>query len=340
MMVLDGSHGEGGGQIVRTALTLAMVTGTPVTIEKVRARRPKPGLLRQHLTALRAAQAVSDAEVSGDELGSRTFTFAPRAVRGGSYRFDVGSAGSAMLVLQTLVPALLFAREPSVVEVAGGTHNPLAPPYPFFETAYLPLLRRMGVNVSSELVTAGFYPAGGGLVRIAIEPCKHLGELVLLDRGAIREKRIRALTSRIPPHVARREIDTLMHQLGWQDVDARSEAVASDGPGNVLLAIVEAEHVTEVFSGFAERGVRAEEVAARVAREVRAWVDAGVPVGQHLADQLVLPMALGAGGAFRTVTPTPHLRTHVELLGRFTGRVIDVRDEGHGAYRVDVARHG
>ncbi|MCL2724881.1 MAG: RNA 3'-terminal phosphate cyclase [Polyangiaceae bacterium] len=337
MMVIDGSRGEGGGQIVRTALTLAMITATPVTIENVRAGRKKPGLLRQHLTALRAAQAVSGAEVIGDELGSRTVTFAPRAVRGGSYRFDIGSAGSAMLVLQTIVPALLFATGPAVVEIAGGTHNPLSPPYPFFEEAYLPLLRRMGAIASSELVRVGFHPAGGGLVRTAIEPCARLGELVLTARGAIRTTRVRALSSRVPPHVARREIDTLVHLLQWQDADARPEAVESEGPGNVLVATVEAENVTEVFSGFGERGVRAEDVAARLAREVRAWLDAGVPVGAHLADQLVLPMALGTGGAFRTVTPTEHLRTHADLLQRFTGRAVIVHDEGAGAYRVEVA---
>ncbi|MBN9168114.1 MAG: RNA 3'-terminal-phosphate cyclase [Myxococcales bacterium 68-20] len=337
MLVIDGGGGEGGGQIVRTALTLSMVTGTPVTIENVRAGRAKPGLLRQHLTALRAAQEVSNAEVTGDELGSRTVTFSPRTVRGGTYRFDVGSAGSAMLVVQTLLPALLSARDASVVEVSGGTHNPMSPPYPFFETTYLPLLRRMGAKISSELVAAGLYPAGGGLVRVEIQACPALGALVLEERGAIRAKRIRALSSRLPAHVAQREIAALVGLLGWHDADARPEVVTSAGPGNVLLALVEAEHVTEVFSGFGERGVRAEEVAARVAREVRAWLEADVPVGEHLADQLVLPMALGAGGSFRTVTPTTHLRTHVELLRRFLGRTIDVREEQRSAYRVDVA---
>ncbi len=336
MLVVDGSMGEGGGQIVRTALTLAMVTGKPVTIENVRAGRAKPGLLRQHLTALRAAQAIANADVTGDELGSRTVTFRPQPIRGGVYRFDVGSAGSAMLVVQTVLPALLFARDASTLEVLGGTHNPLSPPYPFFEATYLPLLRRMGANVTSELVAPGFYPAGGGHVRLAIGPCAQLGELVLLARGEIRARRVRALISRLPAHVAAREIATLVALLGWQDVDARPESVASDGPGNVLLATIEAEHVTEVFSGFGERGVRAEEVAARVAREVRGWIDADVPVGEHLADQLVLPMALGAGGAFRTVAPSEHLRTHVALLERFLERAILVREETGGAWRVDV----
>lgn len=336
MLRIDGSKGEGGGQILRTSLTLAMITGKSVTIENVRAGRAKPGLLRQHLTALRAAQAAANADVTGDELGSRTVTFAPRALRGAEHRFDVGSAGSAMLVVQTLLPALLFAREPSTLEVAGGTHNPLSPPYPFFEAAYLPLLRRMGANVTSELLAAGFYPAGGGRVRLAIEPCARLGELVLLERGAVRARRVRALVARLPAHVAQREIATLTELLGWDGVDARPEAVASDGPGNVLLATIEAEHVTEVFSGFGERGVRAEDVAAGVAREVRAWLDADVPVGEHLADQLVLPMALGAGGAFRTVAPSEHLRTHAALLEQFLERTITLRDEGGGAWRVQV----
>jgi RNA 3'-terminal phosphate cyclase (ATP) len=337
MMVIDGSRGEGGGQILRTALTLAMVTNTPVTIENVRAGRAKPGLLRQHLTALRAASEISGAEVSGDELGSSKVTFAPRAIRGGGYRFDVGSAGSAMLVLQTLAPALLFADAPSVVEITGGTHNPSAPPYPFFEAAYLPILRRIGARISSELLTAGFYPAGGGRVRLTVDRAGALEPLELLERGAVHARRLRALTSRIPPHVATRELRTVIELLGWQDADARPETVASDGAGNVLLAVVEAENVTELFSSFGERGVRAEEVARRLAVEVRTYLDADVPVGQHLADQLVLPMALGAGGSFRTGLPTPHLRTHAELLRAFTGREIELREEGGGAFRVEVA---
>lgn len=337
MLVLDGSLGEGGGQIVRTALTLSMITGTPVTIENVRAGRSKPGLLRQHLAALRAAQAVASAEVTGDELGSRAFTFRPKSVRAGAYRFDVGSAGSAMLVLQTVLPALLFADAPSNIEVCGGTHNPFAPPYPFFADTYLPLLARMGANVRTALDAVGFYPAGGGRVRIDIEPTKKLDELVLLDRGAIRARRIRVISARVPHHVAEREIATLTQILDWHDADARPETVASEGAGNVLLAIIEGEHVTETFSAFGERGVRAEQVAAKVAREVRMYLDANVPVGEHLSDQLVLPMALGSGGAFRTVTPSDHLRTHVDLLRRFLDRRIDLREEGNGAHRVEIA---
>lgn len=334
MLTLDGSRGEGGGQILRTALGLSIVTGRPFRIEKIRAGRSKPGLLRQHLTAVRAAKEIGDAIVEGDVLGEKTLSFTPRDLRPGNHRFDIGSAGSATLVLQTILPALLHAGAPSTVTLEGGTHNPFSPPFHFLRDAYAPLLARMGVRLGLALERAGFYPAGGGLMRATIHPRTDLEPLVLLERGAVLERIVRVIAHRIPEHVARREIDTLA-SLGWADADTEVEEVQSPGAGNVLMATARCEHVTEVFTGFGERGVRAEDVARRVAKEAQTWLDSGAPVGEHLADQLVLPMALSSGAsAFRTAAPSKHLTTQLETVRAFLERDFTVTDEGRGVHRI------
>lgn len=337
-LVLDGSRGEGGGQILRTALGLSIVTGRPFRIEKIRAGRSKPGLLRQHLTAVRAAKEIGDAVVEGDALGSKTLSFTPRGLRPGNHRFDIGSAGSVTLVLQTILPALLHADAPSTITLEGGTHNPSSPPFPFLRDAFAPLLARMGVRLDLELDTAGFYPAGGGRMRATVHPRRDLEPLVLLERGAVLQRFVRVIAHRIPEHVARREIDTLA-SLGWEDADTEIEEVRSPGAGNVLVATARCAHVTEVFTGFGERGTRAEDVARRVAKEAQAWLDADVPVFEHLADQLILPMALSSGAsAFRTVAPSMHLTTQLETVRLFLDREFTATDEGRGVYRVATTR--
>ena len=162
MITIDGSAGEGGGQILRSSLALSLVTGQPFRMERIRAKRQKPGLLRQHLTAVEAAKAVGCAEVSGETLGSQTLDFRPGPVTPGNYRFAVGTAGSATLVLQTVLPALLTASDPSTLTLEGGTHNPLAPSFDFLDRCFMPLIHRMGPSVELELKRPGFFPAGGG----------------------------------------------------------------------------------------------------------------------------------------------------------------------------------
>jgi RNA 3'-terminal phosphate cyclase (ATP) len=331
MITIDGSVGEGGGQIFRSALSLSLCSGTPVRISGIRARRARPGLMRQHLTALRAAAEVGRAEVSGAEIGSREVVFRPRGADPGEYAFNVGSAGSTTLVLQTVLPALLGASTPSRILLEGGTHNPLAPPFEFLDRAFLPLLGRMGVKVTAVLEARGFYPAGGGRLRVEVEPGP-LGGLELLERGEVLRREIVALVANLPGAIARREIDAAAGVLGWPRSACRIETVkGSPGPGNVVNVVVESEHVTEVFTGFGEKGVRAEHVAERVAAEARAYLEAGVPVGEHLADQLVLPMALGGGGAFRTVAPSSHTRTQIDLMERMLDARIAVSPASDGA---------
>ncbi|MBN2489951.1 MAG: RNA 3'-terminal phosphate cyclase [Planctomycetes bacterium] len=336
MLTINGSAGEGGGQILRTSLALALVTGTPFCIERIRAARPRPGLRPQHLTAVEAARAVSEAHVAGAVLGSCKLLFVPGAVRPGSYRFDVGTAGSTSLVLQTVLPALLMAGAPSSLVLEGGTHNPFAPPFPFLERTFLPLLGRMGMHVETRLDRAGFYPAGGGRLGVSIRPAAPLEPLELLERGPIRRRRAVALVSRLPRSIARRELDRVRKTPGWNESALEIVEVAdSAGPGNVLLLEVESAALTEVFSGFGQRGIPAEKVADGVIREAAEYLDAGVPVGRHLADQLLIPLALAGGGAFRTLPLSDHATTNIGVVKRFLAVNIAVGG-ALGASRIDV----
>jgi len=340
MLVLDGSQGEGGGQVLLSALSLSLVTGTPFRIDNIRAGRPRPGLMRQHLTAVEAAARISAADVAGAAVGSRSLTFKPGRARGGEYLFSVGTAGSATLVLQTVLPALITAAEPSALVLEGGTHNPMSPPFDFLARAFLPLARRMGPSVQAVLERPGFYPAGGGRFRVAVTPAARLGALVLERRGAIRARRARAVVANLPRAIAERELATLAARLGWQPAAyAVEERDDSLGPGNVVLVEIESEEVTEVFTGFGEKHVKAEQVAAAVADEALAYLSApDVPVGPHLADQLVLLLALAGEGSFRTMTPTRHAQTQLEVIGRFLGPVVSAIDEGAGVWRFQGAR--
>ena len=194
MIEIDGSLGEGGGQVLRTSLALSMVTGQPVTLTNIRAGRAKPGLMRQHLACVQAATRICSAQNHGAELGSRALRFEPGTVQPGHYRFDVGSAGSCLLVLQTVLPPLLLALQPSQLTLTGGTHNPMAPPFHFIDRSFVPLLRHMGAEVQLTLRRHGFYPAGGGEVEAVIHPSTTgLRPLVLEERGDVQDGPAEAL---------------------------------------------------------------------------------------------------------------------------------------------------
>ena len=335
-LAIDGSAGEGGGQILRTSLALSLVTGRPFRIESIRAGRKKPGLLRQHLTAVHAAAAVSGARVSGGELGSPTLSFEPSRVQSGEYRLAVGTAGSATLVLQTILPALLFAGKPSRLTLEGGTHNPYAPPFDFLANAFLPVIRRIGARVTVRLETYGFYPAGGGRFTVDIEPCSTLAQLALTDREASRVH-VKALVASLSENIAKRELSVVRDRLGVDRSMCRVESIDSSvGPGNALMIVIEGDPVVEVVTGFGIKGVSAEKVAADACDEAERYLRAGVPVGIHLADQLLIPMALGGGGSFRTLQPTAHTLTNAEVIRKFLAVPITLEQEAADVYRITV----
>lgn len=338
MITIDGSMGEGGGQVVRTALTLSAATGRPFGIERVRAGRDRPGLRHQHLAAVRAAAEICSAEVEGAELGSETFRFRPGPVRAGDYRFAVGTAGSAVLVAQTVLAPLLTADGASSLRLEGGTHNPMAPPFDFFDGAYLPAVRSMGPDLRARLLRPGFHPAGGGRFDVRVEPVRELAALDLAERGGERERWARAIVSALPRHIAERELSIVHAMLGLRpdamEVVELPEQEA-DGPGNAVMTGIRFERASEVFTGFGKKGVPAEEVAAGAARRALAWLESGAPVGPHLADQLLVPMAL-AGGRIVASERTNHALTQSELIPIFFDRSVAWSETSAGNWLAEV----
>lgn len=336
LLIIDGSQGEGGGQILRTTLAMSLLTGRPVRVEGIRAGRSKPGLLRQHLAAVKAATIAGGATVQGDQLGSSSLTFEPGEVRGGELHIAVGTAGSATLVLQTILPALLLARGPSRVTVEGGTHNPYAPPFDFISRTWLPMVARMGGRVTASLERHGFYPAGGGRLVVEVEPVSHLDPLVLIDRGPV-EVSAQALVSGVPESVARRELNVVHERLGASsDVLESSVVLTSPGPGNVLLIAITSEQVTEIVTGFGEKQLSAATVAAGACKEALAYIRSNAPVGVHLADQLLVPMALAGGGTFRTLAPSRHTTTNASVLKQVADADVTFVNEDDGTCTVTV----
>ncbi|MFK8110778.1 MAG: RNA 3'-terminal phosphate cyclase [Rubripirellula sp.] len=322
MLEIDGSQGEGGGQIIRSSLALSAVTGKPIRLTNIRAGRKKPGLLRQHLTAAQAAAKVSNGKLEGAELGSREITFAPQQIRGGAFTFRIGSAGSATLVAQTVLPALMLAEEPSVLHLEGGTHNAWAPPFDFLQRSFLPQLAKAGPKVKAEIERYGFYPAGGGKLRLEITPCQTLRGFKLLESGSNFQPRVTALVAEIPAAVGERECDTIRRKSNWNaSCFCVHEIEESNGAGNVVMIELIAKNVTEIFTGFGKIGVKAEHIARGVLREARAHIAGGVPVGEYLADQLMLPMGLaasqGQASEFHTGPLSLHSKTHIDVLKTF-----------------------
>lgn len=320
MIELNGAQGEGGGQILRSALTLSMLTGQAFTIKQIRARRAKPGLLRQHLAAVAAATAICGAEVEGAALGSTQLRFVPGPVRAGDYQFAIGSAGSCALVLQTVLPALWFAGVPSSVSVSGGTHNPAAPPLEFLQWAWLPVLQQMGIGMQLDCPRYGFYPAGGGQLRVQIQQ-PVLGRLQSLNcagsRGPLLGMRAIAVVAGVPADVAQRELAQLQQIFGDTLQVELCQRPSNEGPGNVVLLVLDYAQHSEVCIAFGARGVAAETVAARVAAAAQRFLSSSAVVGEHLADQLVLPLALAGGGSLTTTVASSHLQTQLQIIERF-----------------------
>ena len=337
MIIIDGSLGEGGGQILRTSLALSIWTQQPVRIEHIRAKRAKPGLLRQHLTAVQAAVAISNGQAKGAELGSRALTFSPGKVQGGDCRFAIGTAGSCTLVLQTILFPLLLAKRESTVTITGGTHNPSAPPIDFLQRAFLPLLTRMGVPVEVTLKKHGFFPGGGGEIVAHILPCPTLQGLELCERGERRRSFAEAYIASLPSRIAERELKTVGELMSWKKEQLFMRGVSGqNGIGNALGITLEHEYVAEVFTGFGERGVSAEAVAKTACDEALDYIASNAAVGPHLADQLLLPLALAGSGRFTMPAPTQHFTTNAAVIEKFLPVRLRVKQERHNLYTAVV----
>ncbi|MGM9482336.1 RNA 3'-terminal phosphate cyclase [Roseateles sp. NT4] len=324
MIEIDGSTGEGGGQVLRTSLALSLCTGQAVRFQNIRARRPKPGLMRQHLACVQAAAAVSHgARVEGAELGSQTLVFEPGEVRAGEHHFHIGSAGSCTLVLQTVLPALMTAVGESQLTLSGGTHNPMAPPFHFLERSFAPLLQKLGVGLELKLMRHGFYPAGGGRFTARIAPTAHLTPVDVLSRGERVDAFAECLSPGIPGRVAWAELSLLGERMNWpRDKLLQGTARQDEGPGNALMATLAYTELTELFTSFGEKGRPAEQVALEAVRAVQDYLRSDGALGEHLTDQWMLPLALavhatGRPAAFSCTMLSLHARTQIETITVF-----------------------
>jgi RNA 3'-terminal phosphate cyclase (ATP) len=342
VLTIDGGQGEGGGQVLRTTLALALATGTAVRIDGIRRKRKQPGLQRHHLGCVHAAQAVGQADVEGATVGSTALSFRPHGVRTGEHAFAAGGGGSATLVLQTVLPALLRAAAPSTLRLGGSTHDASAPTADYAARTLLPVLAQMGAQVELSVLRHGFGLGSGGALAVRIAAGTQLTPCELLVRTAPQRLRARALVSQLPDDIGRRQLVELLQRFGAARLHPEQtylERIDADGAGNALLLEMPMQQHCEIVTAFGERGVPPEHAADVVATEALALLAADVPVGAYLADQLLLPMALAGGGAFRTVEPTLHCTTNAALIERFLPVRFAMREEqaGSGRWRVDCA---
>lgn len=353
---IDGSYGEGGGQVLRTALALSALTGHPTRIQQIRARRRHPGLAPQHLTGVLALAEVCNAEVRGAERRSTEVEFRPRTPpHADDYLFDVaqaarsGSAGSVTLLLQTLLLPLAFADTTSNFVLKGGTHVAWSPPYDYLAHVYLPTLAPMGLAADCRLAAWGFYPAGGGqldgrvyaLARSVDQPGPggSLTPLVRDERGALKRVWGKAVACNLPAHIPQRMTDRAQSLLSSAGISSAitPQRVGGAGPGAGIFLIAEYEEALAGFSALGQRGKPSEAVAEEACQTLLAFHASGAPVDRHLADQLLLPMALADGSSrFRTAHITQHLLTNAHIIRQFLPVRITIDGDEGGPGNVQV----
>lgn len=331
---LDG--GEGGGQMLRTALSLAMITGQPFRMTRIRGKRQRPGLMRQHLTCVNAACVISDGIADGAEIGSTELVFRAGKLRGGDHDFAIGTAGSTGLLFQTLLPALLMAEAPSTLRLSGGTHNPMAPPFEFLDRVFLPAIRRMGVETSIRLIESGFAPAGGGVIECDITPTGGFKPIKWMRCEGPASIRARVITRNLGTQIPQRILDAARETLTCEEALIENR---NSGPGAGVCCLIEAERDgwIEMTSAFGEHGVSAERVGHRAGKAMKDFLGTETPVGRQLADQLLLPLSLAGAGAFATMSPDAHVPTNIVVIEKFLPVKIRIEDGARGTKIVRVS---
>lgn len=338
MKIIDGSFGEGGGQILRSTLALAMCTGTPVRIENIRAGRKKSGLLRQHLACVRASKMISDAKVTGDKLGSSTVEFTPGVIQSGSYDFAIGSAGSTNLLFQTVLPALTMAEGESTVSFSGGTHNDFSPSFDFIKHSFIPMMKALGIDINAELQSYGFAPTGGGKWTATIKPNKQLIKLDITTAGKFETKKAIVTQSGVSKNVAERELARIKKKLQWADNDLHINQVQSIGSGNIVSLRVANDEFCEVVEFVGAKNLSAERVAGKAIAAMKRYLQSGAVVGEHLCDQLLLPLSLGNGGRFTTIKPSLHTETNIQVIQQFVNCDIRVKQMDDDCFEIVVEK--
>ncbi len=344
---IDGSTGEGGGQILRTALSLSCITGRSLRMENIRAARRNPGLAKQHLSCVQAACRISNAECQGAAKGSQVLEFQPRTVQSGNFHFDIGSAGSATLVIQTLLPPLFLTDRSSVITVTGGTHNPLAPPFDFLSETFLPAIATTGFHGRCKLLRYGFFPAGGGKITFNVHPLQQQPSQTIDFCRPAEQFQISAkmYTAKLPEHIAARQRELLLQsklaeptyaclERSLDDKNIQQiEITDTDGPGNcVMLRLHDGTHTT-VFTAFGMKGKSSQKVVREVTGMAGNFLASGAAIDHFLADQLLIYMAIAKAGRFTTNTISNHLSTNMEIIKKFLPVEFDIA-EHQGFYKV------
>jgi RNA 3'-phosphate cyclase len=340
LIEIDGSYGEGGGQILRTALAFSAILKIPILIKNIRVGRKNPGLAHQHLTAVNAAAKISGAEVEGNTLSSQTLRFIPKEIRPGEHQFDVGTAGSVTLLLQALLLPLCLARSNSKLTVIGGTHVEWSPPFHYLSEVFLPTLKWMGVSVEATIEKWGFYPKGGGKIQVKIDPAREFKPISLINPGSLKKIRGISAISNLPRHVADRQKDQALKRIAEElKRDIEIEVVydvPSKGQGSFLFLVAEYERTMAGFSSLGAKGKPAEKVADEAVDSLKDYIKSNCCVDSHLADQLVPFMTLAKGNSsFTTPQMTEHLFTNLWVIGHFIETKVRTRGELGRPGRVD-----
>lgn len=321
MIEIDGSFGEGGGQILRTALSLSCLFNKPFRILNIRKGRKNPGLMPQHLTCVKAAQLLSDAHVEGDYIGSTDLVFCPSKIRGGDFFFDIGTAGSTSLVLQTLIPSLIFLNDKSRLTLKGGTHVPFSPCFHYISEVFGPTLEKIGIKINLFIESYGFYPKGGGKVLVEVLPVDKIGPLYIDYRGKILRLKGYSGTANLPLSIAERQIKGALERLSsinGLDIQIKIMDVKSIGEGTFLFIKSESENSIAGFTSLGQKGKKAEDVGYEAAKGFIDYFFSGAALDNHLPDQIVLYLALSSGESFfSTSCITNHLITNLFTIRLF-----------------------
>ena len=337
MIDIDGSFGEGGGQIIRTSLALSAVTNKAFRIKNIRAKRPKPGIQNQHLTAIKAAAQTCAADLDGAELHSTSLEFNPNQIEAGNYFFDIGTAGSTTLVLQTILYGLLWrTNSNSTAIIKGGTHNPFAPSYDFLKASFIPALYQFGLDLNLELKSYGFYPRGGGEIHATIIPNQNLEPIELTAEIEVDSVKAAILIAGLPEHIVKREETVLRKQIRTLS-EIKVDSVKALSPGNAIHIFAGKDKVTETFCQLGKRGKKAETVAEEVCVQFNRYKNSSAMIGEHLADQLLIPMALAGKGKFTTTKPSDHTLTNIETIRHFLDVNITISTISENLFMVECS---
>jgi RNA 3'-terminal phosphate cyclase (ATP) len=320
MLEIDGSSGEGGGQVLRTSLSLSCLLNKPFRIFNIRIKRKKPGLMPQHLMGIRALKLISDARVEGDSVGSTELLFEPHEVKAGEYFFDIGTAGSTSLLFQAILPPLILLKNKSTLSLKGGTHVPLSPPFHYISEVFIPMLKKIGINARSTIESYGFYPKGGGKVKIEVMPSAEIKGMNFLKRGKIKKLKGLSGVGNLPISIAERQREAALRVIASEGLEAEIDtlSVPTPGQGTFIFLEVETDNCLAGFSSLGERGKRAEVVGNEVAQKFLNYYSTEACLDHNMADQIVLYLAIAQEeSSFTTSEISNHLLTNLWVIEKF-----------------------